>query len=186
MSYPLYADYAPTPAPLTSGSTIQSFVDPQGDVWVALNGVRGGNWYRAINVLHSRWYRNAALTLPTGSIQAISLDTAASDPYTLYNGSVFTAPVAGLYLCGIQILATATASAQRIGGYMYTTAVAGNYCVGAQTYTASAAPIGLYAAGPVVLAAGQTVATQAITTPALAANTGYNNTYAHFDYIGTG
>lgn len=87
------------PAPVTSGTTIQSFTDSLGDVWVAKNGVRSGNWYRARDVLHCRYYRNAAGAQVTGSIQALPYDTAQFDYYGLFSTStlLLTAPVAGLW-----------------------------------------------------------------------------------------
>jgi hypothetical protein len=94
---PTYVPAIPLPAPVTSGSGIQTYTDPYGDVWVAANGVNSGAWRRARDVLISRWYRSAALVVPTGST-LFQFDTSSVDNYGLYvptNG--FTAPVTGHY-----------------------------------------------------------------------------------------
>jgi hypothetical protein len=99
------------PAPVTSGSGVQSYTDTLGDVWVAANGVNGGNWKRARDVLHARWYRNAAWQV-TGSIASIGFDTPNRDPYGLYatGTTLYTAPIAGLYslYAGYAVAAPAT------------------------------------------------------------------------------
>lgn len=92
-----YTDPIPTPAPVTSGSGPQTFQDPLGDWWVAQNGVYGGQWRRARDVVISRVYRNAALT-PSGTA-LFPYDAVDRDPYGFYNttSSLFTVPVAGWY-----------------------------------------------------------------------------------------
>jgi len=48
------------PPPVTSGSGIQTFIDVNGEQWVAKVGVYGGVWKRARDVMHAIAYRNAA------------------------------------------------------------------------------------------------------------------------------
>jgi hypothetical protein len=92
-----YANWVPLPAPVTTGTTVQSFTSPDGEVWVAANGVNSGQWRRARDVLNARWYRNAAFT--PGTYAALSMDTATRDVFGLYNSGtgLYTIPVAGLY-----------------------------------------------------------------------------------------
>jgi hypothetical protein len=113
MSFPTYADPIPTPAPLTSGTTTQSFTDPLGDVWVAKNGVRGGNWYRARDVLRCHYSRAAAFNFTNANV-VLAYDTVntGGDSYGLMAGGAFTAPVAGVYMWFLQVCGTATAAAQ--------------------------------------------------------------------------
>src|SRR5262252_4088754 len=105
-----YTDPVPTPAPLTSGSTVQTYTDPTGEVWVAKNGVNGGNWLKARDVLHARWWRSANWTV-TASVQAVTLDTSNFDKYGLWvpASTAFVTPAAGLYsvYAGYAIAATA-------------------------------------------------------------------------------
>jgi hypothetical protein len=91
-----YTDPIPLPPLVTSGSAIQSYTDPIGDVWVAANGVNGGAWRRARDVLHSRSYRAAAATI-TATLTAIAFDTVVRDPYGLLTGGSCTVPVPGIY-----------------------------------------------------------------------------------------
>lgn len=174
------------PAPVTSGSGIQSFTDALGDVWIAANGVAGGAWKRARDVLHSRWYRASAFSLVVG-IAILPMDTLVNDPYGLYATATaaFTAPVNGVYQCGLTIAAQPTAAGAYISALLYTggnpLAVVNNYAsaVG-QTWV----PI---ATTSVYLAAGASIVTEGRSSAGSAAGVaGYGNTYASFDYLGTG
>lgn len=110
MTFVTYADPIPTPAPLTSGTTIQSFTDPLGDVWVAKNGVNSGNWFRARDVLYCNVYRVQPFTLATSANPPLPMDTVVRDAYGMFNttnGSV-NCPVAGLYRAQGQWRATST------------------------------------------------------------------------------
>lgn len=117
-----YTDPVPVPAALTSGSGVQSYIDPTGDTWVAANGVKGGNWYRARDVLKSRVYRSAAYTLPTAASVTMIYDTANKDDYTLYNTStgVITIPVTGWYRFTAQL----QCGSQAAGSYLQISIVA--------------------------------------------------------------
>jgi hypothetical protein len=89
------------PGAVTSGTTVQSFTDALGDLWVAKNGVNSGAWKRARDVINMRWNRGAGWTTPgTANTWAVlAMDTVVFDVYSLYNSSsgLFTAPVAGIY-----------------------------------------------------------------------------------------
>lgn len=111
------------PPPVTSGSTIQSFTDALGDVWVAKNGVAAngvsGGWARARDVLFCRVYRNAAYTLsaaPNG--QQCPFDTALRDVYGMFTAPTITLPIAGLWHVGAVIELGSTAVNQVIGYYL--------------------------------------------------------------------
>jgi hypothetical protein len=85
------------PPPVTSGSAVQSFTDATGEVWVAKNGVNGGAWRKARDVIFSHWYRNAAYTVTTGG-SVLGFDQRVKDDYGLFTGqSTFTAPIPGIY-----------------------------------------------------------------------------------------
>lgn len=120
-----YTDPIPTPTPVTSGTTVQSYTDPTGEVWVALNGVNGGQWKKARDVLHARWYKAAAQNTISGAI-AVSLDTVTRDPYGLYSvaNNFFVPPVPGLYLFSGQVTVNAGAAGQAYSTRLY---VNGNY-----------------------------------------------------------
>jgi len=105
------------PAPVTSGTTIQSFTDALGDVWVAKNGVYGGNWKRARDVLIARVARGAAWNV-TNTVAAVPHDTVLFDFYGLYNLStlLFTIPITGWWRFEAQVNMTPTATGQYING----------------------------------------------------------------------
>ena len=98
-----YANWVPLPAPVTTGTTVQSFTDPTGEVWIAKNGVNGGAWSRARDVLRARMYRSAAYTSVASTATRIPYDTVTYDPYGMATVAAaagtqcFTIPVAGLY-----------------------------------------------------------------------------------------
>jgi hypothetical protein len=103
------------PSPITSGSGIQSFTDALGDVWVAANGVKGGNWYRARDVFHLAYYRVAGWNTSASSTPlAYDGQIDSSDPYGCYSGSTFTAPIPGMWRIDASAAANATASGQWI------------------------------------------------------------------------
>src|SRR5215471_2772456 len=81
-----YTDPIPTPTPVTSGTTTQTWMDPTGEWWVAKNGVAGGAWKRAREVCYARVYRSAALTLTT-TLTDIVYDAVHKDDYGLFDGT---------------------------------------------------------------------------------------------------
>jgi hypothetical protein len=88
------------PAPVTSGSGVQSFTDALGDVWVAVNGVYSGNWRRAKDVIRARVYRVAAFTAGAAGYTIVPYDTVSDDAFggwTLGANALYTCPIAGRY-----------------------------------------------------------------------------------------
>jgi hypothetical protein len=109
---PSYVPTIPLPAPVTTGTTIQSYTDPYGDVWVAKNGVNGGAWARARDALHCRVYRNAAWTC-TATTTQIAFDTVFQDNYGMFSsGSGIILPIAGIYRFSASVTVTATGAGQ--------------------------------------------------------------------------
>lgn len=107
-----YTDFVPTPAPVTSGTTIQTFQDPTGEWWVAKSGVNNGLWLKARDVVRCRYYRTAANASIPATATVMIYDTLSNDPYTLYatGTGTFTCPVAGIYrvTCAVYITSSAT------------------------------------------------------------------------------
>lgn len=94
-----YTDPIPFPAPVTTGTTIQSYTDPLGDVWVAKNGVRSGRWMRARDVLGARAYPTANLAVAVSANTTITLNGISYDLMGMVvaaNNSI-TVPIAGRY-----------------------------------------------------------------------------------------
>jgi len=86
------------PAPITSGSGVQSFTDVLGQVWVAANGVNSGNWRLARDVLFSRIFAAANIALTSGALY--QFDSVSSDTYGMATTGAtarITIPVAGVY-----------------------------------------------------------------------------------------
>jgi hypothetical protein len=97
------------PPPETTGTTVQSFTDVNGDIWIAKNGVNGGVYRRARDVLHCRVYRSAAWT-PTASLQKLIWDTAVKNDYGIWTGAGnFSVPIGGWYGFNLNVAATASA-----------------------------------------------------------------------------
>jgi hypothetical protein len=184
---PTYVSLIPLPAPVTSGTTIQTYTDPNGDVWVAKNGVNGGNWLRARDVLYCRMTRAAAMNLTTSQV-TMPYDTTYRDAYGMWtpaqNGVL--APVAGLYRADVVLCGAFTATGQTmniqinlIGGGGYTrinrqSAFAGN------TYVESHDEIFMPTPGTYL-----GVGVYASATLALAGLNNFDN-YFTIQYMGTG
>lgn len=177
------------PAPVTSGSGIQSFTDALGDVWVAQNGTRGGNWYRARDVLHARYYRNAPMNTNSATLVNVAMDTKVNDPYSMAATGAnwgYTAPIPGLYQITYQASMQATTSGQGIMARLYDSSSA---LVGANLATnawATAQTIAALIVGTWVLGAGGTLTTYVTASSGLPMGVGFYWTYACFDYLGTG
>lgn len=178
-----YTDPIPLPPPTASATTV-SYTDPLGDVWVAKASVNGGNWFRARDVLHARWWRSAAYSLTTGAI-SIPYDTSVYDAYSLYSTgtTLFTAPVAGQYDLRVTTLATATAASQYL---IVRIAVGGTVVAQGQIYTAVAGAYTINSFTAFNLNVGSTVMMQSYSSVALALNTGAQYSFAEFHYVGTG
>lgn len=130
MSLPEYSNWVPLPAPVTSGSGVQSYTDPIGDVWVAANGVNSGAWRRAREVLHVKYWRSAAFTLTGGAWVSLNMDTLVFDDYSLYSTGtgLFTPPIPGMWQLFMSAGATPTASGQYVQPGIWGTNIASTIC----------------------------------------------------------
>jgi hypothetical protein len=99
------------PPPVTTGTTIQTYTDQLGDVWVAKNGVSGGAWKRARDVLYARIYRNAGFSMTIGQA-AFPFDTAQDDPYGMFVAPNLKVPIPGLYRYTFLVAYSPTAAGQ--------------------------------------------------------------------------
>lgn len=178
-----YTDFVPTPVPVTTGTTVQSYTDPTGEVWVAKNGVAGGNWFRARDVLHARIARSAAWNTATTSTQ-FSYDIVSRDPFGMFVGGGWQIPISGQWLW-IATLTAAVAS----GGYLQidcqngvsvATVIAVGAAAGPGGFTATA-----IAATSINAAANDTPHVWQRASTAIAGATGSNYTYSTLSYQGS-
>jgi hypothetical protein len=174
---PTYVPLIPLPAPLTSGTTTQSYTDPNGDVWVAKNGVNGGNWGRARDVLFARVWRSAAYTYSTTATN-MPFDTVSRDLYGMWGSPVFTFPVVGVYKLDAQCCVAFTAAGQFIG--MNTGRTRSNiYSGGVSNSYSHIHDLAYYNAG-------DQVAIGVNTSASLTCIAGSGDTYFSIAYMGTG
>jgi hypothetical protein len=125
-AYPTYVPpaYPNLPPPVTSGTTIQTFTDAAGDLWIAKNGVNGGAWKRPKEVLHARVYRSAAFTFSAGTWATMTMDTVQWDDYGLYGTAgtgYFTAPLLGWWRMSFILGASTNATGQWVQPGIWTT-----------------------------------------------------------------
>jgi hypothetical protein len=174
----------PLPAPVTSGSGIQSYTDPMGDVWVAANGVNSGNWKRARDALHCEYYRAAAWTTPT-SLSAVAMDQVIEDFYGLYNANtgVFSVPVTGLYLLNFSVAATATAINQWLNCVLVNTG--GSMVAQFQNYAGAAANFTSATIYQRALANTETITTKVNASVGMTGSIGVNASRFGAVYLGT-
>jgi hypothetical protein len=177
----------PVPPPVTTGTTVQSYMDPFGDYWVAKNGVNQGQWNLARNVLHARAYRNAAWTTPT-ALAPTTLDTVTRDPFGLFATGPpnLIVPMSGMYAIYYQSGMVATAanqlmqvSLQQGGSVNQALATVNVYSGGAGNPMANVYSVSY-------LAAGDAIQFQFRGAAALVGLIGANSTFASFDYLGSG
>lgn len=173
------------PPPVTVGSTLQSFTAADTEVWVAKNGVYGGAWRKARDVLNGLYQRSAAFTM--GAVAVLAHDSlVAGDPYGLYSTSSgrLTMPIAGVWRFDHQIAAASVlASAYLQAGVRHN---------GAATWTTNAMSGPSNGAGIVCATVFQRnfAATDYIDTMAMSSASvgayGGGNTRFSFAYLGTG
>jgi hypothetical protein len=184
MSIQTYAVLDNLPPPVTTGTTIQSFTDVLGDVWVAKAGVNGGNWKRARDVLFSRWSRTAALSTAGANIP---MDTMYRDDYGLYStaNAWFAPPVAGLYEFVEQVSCGASATGQWGAARLYLNGTL--QAIAQSPSTGVAATLSAVVVETIYCNPGDTMITygNASVTLALGVGGGYW-TYAQMKYVGTG
>jgi hypothetical protein len=188
-------DYAVTdnlPAPLTSGTTIQSFTDVGGEIWVAKNGVNGGTWNRARDVLKGIITRTAALNMPTattGGGGIIAFDTVAKDVYGMYTGASnygYTAFIGGWYQAFVIIQTICTVANAFIQGSIKvnnTTLWSSD-----NEFSALASGGGLLwrSSALLFLNAGDIVNVVAYNAQGFAVSAGASVTHMDFEYVGSG
>jgi hypothetical protein len=182
---PIYVPTIPLPAPVTSGSGVQSYTDPYGDVWVALNGVNGGNWKRARDVLQAKVSKGGAYTTST-SATAIPWTAVSFDSYGMWNGSAsFIAPIAGIYQVKAAVGINFTAAGQWSLLYMTQSSVGGN-AQGFQTLLSGTATASLITEDLLQCTAGDIITAFLQTSAALALWTNSAANRFHLSYQGTG
>jgi hypothetical protein len=184
-----YTDFVPTPAPLTSGTTIQPYTDPTGEVWVAKNGVNGGNWFKARDVLRAQITRNAAYTTTANTNVIMPYDLVVQDTYglaTLGAAAAFNIPVAGWYRIQGQIHLQGSAS----GVSRNVLALLGAPGLGTRPLWDLQSPASTYTNAngscEALLAVGNTIQFQYLTQLAQLIWTGVQDNYATISYLGTG
>lgn len=177
----LWIQLAGPPPPVTSGSGVQTVTDATGEVWVAKNGVNGGAWKKARDVLHARWQRSAAWTLSTTNAP-ITLDLNVRDPYGLWTGAAMTAPVPGLWRAWMQVGATVTATGQWLQARIYQ---GGTILAATQNWGSGSASLAAPVETVVAMAAGDAVSPNGFASAGLAGLTLYW-TAMNFDFLGTG
>lgn len=178
------------PPPVTTGTTVQSFVDATGDVWVAKAGVNNGAWKRARDVLHAYWYRNAGTNTSPSSAVFLHDTTGgvvgSQDSYSLYNSATgtFNPPITGWWQIYHQIGGIATASGQWLQAVLRNGG--GVAMGGGEAHSSSANLISAGATWRGHLPAGYGVVTFNQSSAAMAVQTGWFWTFLHIDYLGTG
>jgi hypothetical protein len=180
------------PGPVTSGTTIQTFIDALGDVWVALNGVNSGNWKRARDVLHCHYYRGTSFSITTGNTwQLVGYDTRVYDDYVLYVGAgggagLITVPVPGMWRFYFMADFTPTATAQwgQVGIWDSTGATVYGSSIHHSASTQHIDPaISVVVRVP---SAGTQYSTRLAASGTLTVNNNSNSTYFEASYLGTG
>jgi hypothetical protein len=114
MSVQTYAPLSNLPAPVTTGTAIQSYTDVWGEIWVAKNGVNNGTWFKAREVLKAAWQRTAAFNT-AGTPTLFAWDTMIYDTYGLYVTSPtwgYVVPVPGWYRIFAEYAFAGTATTQ--------------------------------------------------------------------------
>lgn len=172
---------------LAAGAPFSSFTDPWGEVWVAKGGVNAGAWKKARDVLHARWYRNAALPFSAGGGLLYAYDAMVRDPYTLWNGSAFVAPVAGLYRASFFLSINTTAAGQTVQHRLLTNGSVIRQIFSFVVAYTGAATNTVPVACDVAMAAGDTCQPYGLCSVALNGGAGAEYyTFGDFDYLGTG
>jgi len=184
---PTYTPAWNLPAPVTTGTTIQNFTDPNGEVWVAKNGVNSGMWFRARDALHGIIYRNAAYNMPTAAA-IIAYDAVLRDVYGMSTGASnygFAAPIPGWYLAFAMLQGTCTVANAFIQGSI---ARNGTFWSSDNEFSALASGGGLLwrTSALLYLAAGDIVNVNAYNANGFAVSGSWMVNRLEFDYMGTG
>jgi len=170
------------PAPITSGSGVNSFTDALGDVWVAANGVYNGAWKRATDVMHSRVTRNSAFNITT-TITHLGMDGVINDPYGIY-ASGWTVPIGGVWLLG-GVAGMNTIANGWFRFRYYLNSVFQSF-LGLISLSTAIGGVCSFTSMPLKLNAGDIVQIFADGSATTALLTGVNYTTASLDYLGAG
>lgn len=173
--------------PPYTGSGIGSYTAPDGEVWIAKNGVNAGAWRKARDVARARAWRAAAFNL-TSTPGVLAFDTVERDPYGLYAAGtgLFTCPVAGLYTASQHYTFTTVASTNydarvfRAGSQVY---ISGGWSSGATTGSAGRL---LGVAENILCAAGDTLGCGPFSNASSTGAPGQSGCWVSFTYTGTG
>ena len=178
-----------TPPNVTSGTTVQSFTDTNGEVWVAKNGVNGGIWKKARDVLHANWCRVAALSSSASlSPTNVTMDNQQFDDYGLYvaasNG--FVVPISGMWRVVGNIGMTCTAANQWLNMRIFQSTIGKS---NTQVYNPLGSNVVYALCATTVRCAVNDVITMGHATSvaglAITVGTSYS-TFLEVDYLGTG
>ena len=189
---PTYAPINDLPAPVTSGSTIQTFTDVYGDVWVAANGVYGGAWRRARDVLALHVYVTVANALASAAFTKVNFNAVrtigawSGDPYSLWSTSnySFACPLAGRYY-----IAARTGSGFTAAAYRAITSVfqnGGEARRGPDIYGASSTEGSSFVSTDIMLSLGDVVDIRHYSTPAGNSVATGVQSWLDLAYLGTG
>lgn len=183
MTIDTYATLIPLPAPVTSGTTAQSYTDPNGDVWLAKNGVSGGAWRKARDVARIRCYLGANQAV--SGQQNVTMTAVNTDPLTCFASGGFTAPVAGTYLANaftnLSVSPSAVGDIQQLINQNGTTCSFGNVIY----FPASSAGWpGASCTDFIVCAVGDSIQSALWTTLAVTALGNAARTYLDVQYLG--
>jgi hypothetical protein len=175
------------PAPVTTGTTTQTYQDPTGQWWVAKAGVNGGQWRRATQVLHARWYRAAAWTAAASAWVNTTCDTMSYDDYGMYTTAgtgTFTPPCTGMWRLTYSAGVTGTAAGQWVQPGIWT--VAGvEVCNSFMHIAAAYAALTITTSLRRITSLTDTYKTEVACSAALAGQVGTVAHYFEMDYVGT-
>jgi hypothetical protein len=177
----------PAVEPAGSSGPLVARQDMLGDWWVCKQGVNGGAWRRARDVLRCRYARTTAWNLPTGAASPLGYNAMIKDDYGLYSPGtgVFTAPITGWWRVTQQVLATPTAANQWIQALIISTGAV--VAAGFASSAAGSMP-GLAARAEEVayLAAGVTRTTSSLGSAAIAGYADSGWSFMVAEYLGSG
>jgi hypothetical protein len=171
--------------PPNAASSVASFTDANGEVWVSKAGVNGGAWRKAKDVLHCKAARTGAWSTGGGTVP---WDTTYEDSYGMYNTglSAFVAPTGGIYQVSTRMQFSPTAYPPSVWYMNCTIALNGN--LQASGVPALASTNGSWSATSALttvrLAVGDKISITASGAASSALVPGFSEAFATFDYIG--
>jgi hypothetical protein len=141
-----------------------------------------------MDVLHAYWYRSTAWVTPTpaNTPTQFTMNVNYSDPYGMFNGNTFTAPITGIYQINLSLGVAATATGQSIEAEITNTGL-GVLAHGIYAYAPGATFIqnAVNYTTPVA-GGGQWMTAQQSNTVGLNGRAAADMTRVSIDYLGTG